>query len=136
MNPSSPIKARNVSKNLDFLWKTSQINSVCGEGGRSVIFGQDSTVSESVSLWGLSTGPHKKRGRGSRESSSRNKGCSGKKWGQRGMHDEEREKEKGKWQSCPIGREGASSVLIVDHYFWVYEHMQENNEFSLKKEYP
>ena len=53
------MKGRNISENLDCLWKTSQINSVRGEGGRSAIFGQDSTVSESVALWGLSTGPHK-----------------------------------------------------------------------------
>ena len=56
--------------------------------------------------------------------------------GQIRMHDEEREREKGKWQSCALGREGAPSVLIVDHYFWVYEHLQENNEFFLNKEYP
>ena len=53
------MKGRNISENLDCLWKTSQINSVHGAGGKSVIFGQDSTVSKSVALWGLSTGPHK-----------------------------------------------------------------------------
>ena len=89
MNPSSPIKARNVSKNLVFLWKTSQINSVHGAGGSSVIFGQDSTVSDQCSL-GSFHRFSQRSGRGSTESGSRNKGWSGKKGGQRRMHDEER----------------------------------------------
>ena len=69
-------------------------------------------------------------------SGSRNKGCSVKKGVQRTMHDEERARENRKWKSCPIGREGALSFLVVDHYFWVYEHFQENSEFFLNKEYP